>query len=241
MSDSDSAGSLGAVVTIVVATAPGATAHTRALLWRSVAGQPLMAWTLGALAPLEHLRYCALITPLARHEDGFKSIQNAAPAPMNAVIPTADDTWRCAFASIADIPVPYNWLIIVDATLPLITADCLRDGLRAAARTGVAIAGEPVKETLKRVQGQTVIETPPRGNLRRLLSPVIFRREALERALDGYDPASTAAHDLIAFAQLAGAPLTVFDAGYPGVRVTNDADLAIVETLLSQRQSETQP
>jgi 2-C-methyl-D-erythritol 4-phosphate cytidylyltransferase len=100
------------------------------------------------------------------------------------------------------------------------------------------MAGEPVKETLKRVQGQHVAETPPRDTLRRLLTPVIFRRDALWRLVESVDPSTTDPNDLVALLRSSGAALTVYDADYPCVRVTSEDDLAIVETLLSQRKSE---
>ena len=229
----------------MVATAPGADAVTRALLWRQVAGRPLAAWPLQALARLADVGFCALVTPLERYDDGIKAIQNAAPDGIKAVIPTASATWRRALACVEDIPMSFEWIIALDATEPLVTTAALRAGLDAATRTGVAIACEPVKETLKRTQGQMVIETPPRASLMRLFAPVVFQRAALARALAA--PAETAetapadADDLVALAQRSGAPLSVFAAGFPGVRLTAEDDLALIETLLTQRQAEAKP
>jgi 2-C-methyl-D-erythritol 4-phosphate cytidylyltransferase len=234
---------VGAVAALLVATAPDAGPQASDLLWRAISGRPLIGWTLQALMALDDLSYCALITPLERYDDGVKVIENdlsRAPGRVKVVLPTGANTWRRALASIEDIPTSCDWLLTVDATLPLVTTESLRAGLQAATRTGVAIAGEPVKETLKRVQGEKVVETPSRASLRRLFSPVIFRREAIWRVLDNYDPHRSDANDLVALAQLSGVPLTVFDAGYPAVRLTTERDLAIIETLLTQRESEAQ-
>ena len=160
---------------------------------------------------------------------------------MSGIFPRAESTWRSAFPPIEIIPPMCEWIVVLDAALPLVTVDVIRSGLCAAERTGVAMAGEPVKETLKRVDGAVVMETLPRDALRRLLTPVVFHRDALKRALDAYDPSRDDANNLVALTRLAGVPVTVFDAGYPAVRVTSEDDLAIVETLLRQRESEASP
>ena len=239
-SATDSRTPLGAVAAIVVATAPAADASTRELLWRPVAGRLLISWPLRALAQLGALGFCTLIAPPAYKDDALKAIQREAPARVNAVIPTVSSAWRRALASVEDIPASCAWIIALDAAQSLVTAAGLREGLRAAQRTGVAIAGEPVKETLKHVTQGVVTETPPRASLARLTAPVIFRREALECALAAVpaDADTAAEPDLIALAQRAGVPLVAFDAGNLSLRVTSEADLAIVETLLSQRPSE---
>jgi len=248
----------GAVAALVVATAPAAPPQTRALLWRRAAGRALAAWPLRALSQLAQLDYCALITPPERSQDGAQALTDEALRCVTAVIPTASVTWRGSLASVADIPPSCEWIIALDAAEPLVTSEALRAGLRAAARTGVAIAGEPVKETLKRTQGLMVVETPPRASLMRLFAPVVFQRAALERALvSSLDARSEAgsetrseagseardvddpdeADDLVALAQRSGAPLSVFAAGFPGVRLTAEEDLTLIETLLLQRQS----
>lgn len=228
----------GAVAALLVATAPDVGVETSDLLWRPVAGRPLITWPLRALTQLDELRGCALVAPAERADDARRLLATEAPALGCQVATSSERSWRGAISSgLARVPAG-EWIIVVDATLPLVSVASLRAGLRAVAQTGVAIAGEPVKETLKRVDGAVVVETPSRDSLRRLLAPVIFRREALRRALEGYDSARLDAHDLIALARLTGAPLIAYEADYPGVRVAVDADLAIIETLLSQRSPE---
>ena len=242
MDQADARTPSGAVAAVLVATAPDAGVQAADLLWRPVAGRPLSAWPVRSLARLDALRECALVAPVERAEDARRLLAAELPGLPCEVVPTPARDWRGALAlGLARISAASDWLIVLDATLPLVTTESLRAGLRAAARTGVALAGEPVKETLKRVDGVLVVETPPRESLRRLIAPLIFQRAALERVRGSLGDAAHAApdaRDLIALARLAGAPLTAYEAGYPGVRVTSEADLAILETLLSQRSPE---
>lgn len=228
----------GAVAAFVVATAPGVDDSVRDLLWRDVAGHSAVYWTLNALASLDGLGFCAIETPLHLLHVAQRIKDDRLPQVYSAVMPTKNYTWRHALAMLEDTSVFIEWIIVLDAAFPLVTPACLRAGLRAADKTGVAIAGEPVKETLKRVRGQHVVATPERSTLRRMLTPVVFQRAALRNVLNRSRPPSTVADDLFALAQLAGAPLTVYDAGYPSLRATNADDLPIIETLLRQRQTE---
>lgn len=239
----------GAVAALVVATAPDAVHDTAPqapdLLWRTVAGRPLFVWPLWALAQLEDVDFLALVVPPERQGEAAHIVGRAPlRGRVDAVLPSAGDDaiWRHALAALEGLAADCEWILALDATMPLVTSDAIHAGLRAAGRTGVAIAAEPVKETLKRLDGASVAETLPRDALRRLLPLVIFRREALDRALAATPTGATkGATDLIALAQLAGVPLTTFDAGYPAVRVTSEDDLAIVETLLRQRPLEARP
>jgi hypothetical protein len=238
MQQTESDTNRGAVAALVIATAPGASPQARDLLWRSVLGRPLISWPLQELQSVDALGFCGLVAPLGHRSNGIDLLHSIAPSESNHFMTPPDNTWFKALAALCDTPIFSKWIVVIDATLPLMTASTVRAGLSAANQTGIAIAGEPVKETLKRVHRRDVIETPLRGNLRRLLSPVIFQREALERVLDRYTASSSLPDDLVALTRLAGVPLTVFDVDYPTVRITSEDDLAIVETLLVQRESE---
>ena len=232
----------GAVHAILVATAPDAAAQTADLLWRPVLGRPLIAWPLSALLQLDALESC-FISFLPAHREDCRALVVDAP-PGNGSLSGAYCRGERNWLSLLEMSgrIRDGWLVVVDATLPLVTTSALRAGLLAAERTGVAIAAEPVKETLKRVDGQVVVETLPREALRRLCPPVIFSRAAIWRVIEAYDPAGDVdANDLIALIRRADVPLTVFDANYPCVRVTSEHDLSIVESLLRRREMESSP
>ncbi len=223
---------------LVVATAPGAVPGTSDLLWRPVLGLPLISWPLRELKSVDALGFCGLVAPFTHCTRGLEVLHAEEPSDYSQFMSTPGSTWIRALSALCDTPIFSKWIIVIDATLPLVTAASFRAGLRAAERTGIAMAGEPVKETLKRVRGRDVVETPLRGSLRRLVSPVIFQREMLQRVLDRHSPSSSIPDDIVALAQLAGVPIIIYDTGYPAVRVNSEDDLAIVETLLLQRLSE---
>lgn len=229
----------GAVAAFLVATAPGKGATPRELLWRPVLGRPLVAWPLRALARLDHLDSCSLVVPYTRYADGEYVIRDLPPASHCRVIGIDEAPWSFTLhALVHSSRVRKDWVILVDAALPLVSTESLRAGLRAARQTGVAIAAEPVKETLKRVEGQRVVETLPREHLRCLAATIIFHRDALRRVLRWFRDQPTTTADFVDVAQMAGLPLATFAVDYPCVRVTSEHDLAIVESLLRQRESE---
>jgi len=229
----------GTVAALIVATAPGGSQQTRDLLWRPVLGRPLVAWPFEAVARLDTLTTLYLTTPSARREAGVSMMSNIVGPLHRQAVPVDDISWSYALeAFVGSAHVQEDWIILVDAALPLVTTASLRAGLQAASQTGVAIAGEPVKETLKRVDGQRVAETLPRERLRRLISPLTFSHDALIGIYKTLRDHPSTSADLVDVAQMAGVPLTVFDVDYPCVRITTEHDLAIVESLLRQRESE---
>lgn len=234
MGQVDSGGIAGSVSAIVVGAAPAILLRDSALLWRAVARRPLIAWALDALAGLDGLSECIVIAPKNERRRAQPLRWGAGHHALAHPLAPGEDVW----AAMREALPASEWVIALDATAPLVTTASLRAGLDAAQRTGAAIAGEPVKETLKRVDDLRVVETLPRERLRRIQAPIIARGDLWRRALASYDPTRPAGADLVALAQIFDVPLTVYDIDYPGVRVASEADLALVETLLRERALE---
>lgn len=234
MGQMDSGGIAGTVSAIVVGAAPAILLRDSSLLWRTVAGRPLIAWALTPLAGLDGLSDCVVLAPTSARRRALALRWAPGRRVRASLLAPGEDVW----AAMREALPSSEWIIALDAAAPLVTIASLRAGLRAAVRTGAAIAGEPVKETLKRVEDLRVVETLPRERLRRIQAPIIARGDLWRRALASYDPTRPAGADLVALAQVFDVPLTVYDIDYPGVRVAAEADLALVETLLRERALE---
>ena len=133
-------------------------------------------------------------------------------------------------AGLAAVPDAADIIVVHDAARPLAT-DALFAAVIDAVRNGAdaAIPGVAVTDTVKRVEGDRVIETLDRSQLVAVQTPQAFRADALRKA----HGAGGDATDDAALVEAAGGTVVVV-AGEPGnIKVTTPADLRVAEALSS--------
>ena len=129
-------------------------------------------------------------------------------------------------------------VLVHDAARPLLEAQLIEDALAAASADGVdaAIAAAPVTDTIKRVGADRLVsQTLERSDLWAVQTPQVFRRAALERALDVGDDVLAQATDDAWLIERAGGTVVVVPAPRENLKVTTPLDLALAEMLISQR------
>ena len=90
-------------------------------------------------------------------------------------------------------------------------------------------------DTVKRVGGgDVVVETLDRAGLWAVQTPQVFRRAALERALDVPDDVLAQATDDAWLVERAGGRVVVVEAPRENLKVTTPLDLALAELLLGR-------
>lgn len=204
------------------------------LVWRQVAGRPLVAWTVRAVAHTPALTGVALLVPPQR-ASAAEALAVAERWERVVVLAARGPGLAAALAqAIEALPATSGWVVSHDLARPLVTPELLVAGLAAAGQTGASSAFEPVKETVKRVDGAAVVETLERSRLGLLQTPQVFERGRLAEACARY-PADARAPDAATIALASG--LTV--AAYPGspdnLAVRSEEDLRLAERLLLRR------
>lgn len=135
-------------------------------------------------------------------------------------------------AGLAALPEVITLVAIHDAARPLLTDALLNRVLAAARETGAAIPVMPVTDTIHEVTVDgTIASTPDRSCFRTAQTPQIARRDWLERAFAVGGPATDEAGRLAA----AGFRVRVVPGEPDNVKVTWPADVAVAESLLSER------
>jgi 2-C-methyl-D-erythritol 4-phosphate cytidylyltransferase len=135
-------------------------------------------------------------------------------------------------AGLAVVPASADVVLVHDAARPLATEalfaaviDAVRDGADGA------VPGLPVADTIKRVDGDRVIETVPRDDLVAVQTPQAFRADALRAAhrdrADGTDDAALIERD--------GGKVVVVPGDPANVKVTAPDDLELVAMLQARR------
>lgn len=127
----------------------------------------------------------------------------------------------------------FHWVVIHDGARPCVSVDLIEQGLREARQTGAAIAAVPVKETIKIVDVDGMIEdTPSRDIIWVAQTPQIFRFDIISEA---YRRGKGAATDDAALVEALGYKVKVYMGSHENIKVTTQEDLALAEVILRNR------
>ena len=204
--------------------------------WAVVGGKPALTWSVAACARAAPLGAVALVVASDRLNDACALAEAEGWRYVRPVAAHGPQLRDAIAAGQAALPVDCHWVVLHDAARPLLTPELILAGLTAAARTGVACACEPVKETIKRARASAVTETLERAHLALLQTPQVFARERLLALLDCDAGGQWA--DAAARAAALGMPVATFPGGHENLRVAAADDVALAEDVLARRQRE---
>ena len=127
---------------------------------------------------------------------------------------------------------PCDIVMVHDGARPCVDNATLERGIRAAAEQGAAVAGVPVKDTIKVVSpGHLVEDTPDRARLWQAQTPQVFRYDIL---LEAHRLCTGEVTDDAAMVERLGYQVRMFEGTYENIKVTTASDLAIAEAFLRQ-------
>ncbi len=131
---------------------------------------------------------------------------------------------------------PHDWVLVHDGARPCLDQSLLERGWDAVRGCGAALAGVPVKDTIKVVSPEKMVkETPPREGLWAAQTPQFFRYDLLQRA---HQQCREPVTDDAAMVEQLGHPVQMFLGSYENLKITTPDDLIIAEALLTRRYSE---
>jgi 2-C-methyl-D-erythritol 4-phosphate cytidylyltransferase len=196
-----------------------------------LAGSPLLQWSVDALRSVSSIERIVVALP-----PGVSAPEGTLGVPGGAV---RSESVRLALAAAG----PGDPVLVHDAARPLLTPELAERVIAGALAEGVdaAIAAAPVTDTVKRVgeRGEegdgAVLETLDRSRLWAVQTPQVFRRAALEHALDVPDEVLAQATDDAWLVERAGGRVVVVEAPRENLKVTTPLDLALAELLIDRR------
>jgi len=194
-----------------------------------VAGRPLVAWSLDAIAAAERIGPVVIAAP-AGFEDELEAVAPEAAVVLGASsrsgsVANALSRVETEIVAVHDAARPLAPPALFDSVVEALAEDLGSDGVIAAA---------PVQDTLKRASGDRlrVSETLDREGLWAIQTPQAFRSEALRGALAVDAAVLEAATDDAMLVEAAGGSVRLHPVTEPNPKVTSAADLALVEALL---------
>ena len=201
-----------------------------------IAGQPMVAHTLAALAQVARL--AASLVVLAPDDDRFEALVPAFEGERGWVCRRGGATRADTVAGGLDELLargarPDDWVLVHDAARCLVRPEWIDRLIVACLPDAVGgLLALPVADTLKRAEGGRVAETLPRADKWAAQTPQMFRIGTLREALAKAGSAMT--DDASAIEAMGLAPLLVEgDAG--NLKVTWPSDFTLAERVLAAR------
>lgn len=192
-----------------------------------LAGRSLLQWSVDALRAVPAIEQIVVALPAgADAPAGTSGIRGGM---------VRSESVRLALAAAG----PGDPVLVHDAARPLLTGELAQatiGALEADETLDGAIAAVPMTDTVKRVTSDgVVVETLARDELWGVQTPQVFRRAALERALDVPDEVLAQATDDAWLIERAGGRVGVVESTRENLKVTTPHDLVVAEMLLASR------
>ncbi|HEU4684041.1 MAG TPA: 2-C-methyl-D-erythritol 4-phosphate cytidylyltransferase [Nitrospira sp.] len=142
--------------------------------------------------------------------------------------------------ALAAVDQPVDLVVVHDAVRPFVTVQMVEDVVKAARAAGAAIVALPMRDTVKQVGANRVIDrTIDRTTLWLAQTPQAFRRDWLVEAHDKARREGITATDDAFLLEWLGRPVSVVEGSGENIKVTRPEDMMIGEAIWTVRQSGT--
>jgi 2-C-methyl-D-erythritol 4-phosphate cytidylyltransferase len=202
----------------------------------SLYGRSVLQHTLERL--LSHAAVSGAVVALAADDPHWPGWRNLHGKPVLTCIggDARADSVLAGLQALPDTVRERDWVLVHDAARPCLRHDDLQRLLDHGCVHAVgAILAAPLRDTLKRADARGEIEaSEPRERLWRALTPQLFRRATLERALEAaLATGSIVTDEAMAIERIGLKPMLV-EGAEDNLKITTAADLALAEFVLGR-------
>src|SRR5262245_31344431 len=189
---------------------------------------PLLAEPLRRLEECDRIDAIVVVAPPEWEEPAILLAEELGATKVTACVPGGDTRSASVRAGVAEVPDDAAVILVHDAARPLLPPGLVPRLLDALAEGfDGAVPGVPVADTIKRVSGGVVVETPARDELVAVQTPQAFAAAVLRTAAAGEGS------DCASLVEAAGGRVKVVAGEERLLKVTTAADLVRAEALLA--------
>jgi 2-C-methyl-D-erythritol 4-phosphate cytidylyltransferase len=200
-----------------------------------LAGRPLMAWSLAALAASKAVEEVVIAAPDG-YEEEIAAVAREAAAEISTDVVAGGESRSHSVANGLEAVAEAAIVVVHDAARPLVTAELVDRSVAQLERWGcdAVIAAARATDTIKEAgAGGRVTATLERSSLWAVQTPQTFRVEALRRAVDGAE--LDRAYDDAQLVEAIGGDVRIVESSRDNLKITTPFDLRVAELLLETR------
>ena len=202
----------------------------------TVAGRPVLAWTLEAALASPEIRWIGIVGQPVDQADIEALVAAASPDRPVVWIQGGDTRQESVSNGLAALPEGAEAVLIHDGARCLVEPGLIARCAEAVAAGKAVIAAAPVTDTIKRVDDDGVIQdTPDRSELWGAQTPQGFPVEQLRQAHARATAEGWSVTDDASLFERLGWPVQVIASSPANIKITTPFDLTVAEAVLAAR------
>lgn len=193
-------------------------------------GRPLLAESLERLEGSDWVDQIVIAAPPDWEEPSILVAEELAATKVSSAVRGGDSRSESVRLALAEVPEDAAVVLVHDAARPLLPDEVIERVLAPLSEGWEAVVPAlRVSDTVKRVEGDRVVETLRRDDLVAVQTPQAFLADSLRRAVAGDVSEAT---DCASLVEAGGGRVTWVEGDARLLKVTDPADLALVESWL---------
>ena len=201
-------------------------------VFMSLAGKPLLAWSVDACQSCKLVDRIVIVLNEAKLDLGRGLVKDRRWSKVVEVCAGGrrrQDSVRQGLNELDDC----DWVIIHDGARPFLSEDLIGDGLEAAQATGAAVAAVPIKDTVKLGGSDMIVSrTLNRQELWAVQTPQIFRFDIIAEA---HEQVKEDVTDDASMVEHLGHKVRLYMGSYNNIKITTPEDLSLAELIAGRR------
>ncbi|KMY48193.1 2-C-methyl-D-erythritol 4-phosphate cytidylyltransferase [Peribacillus loiseleuriae] len=150
------------------------------------------------------------------------------------LVPGGKERQQSVFNGVKEIKED-GLVLVHDGARPFIDHSLIKRLTEAASSHGGAIVAVPVKDTIKKVKENMVIETVERSSLWAVQTPQAFRVSILKKAHEEAEKDDYLGTDDASLLERKGQPVVIIEGDYDNIKITTQEDLYFAEAILHKK------
>ena len=199
----------------------------------NLGSKPILAWSLLAFERCTDVDAIVLVVRKDQLTAAQALVKMFGISRVSKVVAGGTRRQDSVRIGLAEVDSATRIVVVHDGVRPCVTSEMISNTIKLARRTGAAVVGRRIWDTVKVVEkGTTISSTADRAKLWGVQTPQAFNAQLIRKAYDALEAAGKEVTDDAAAVELLGEPVRIHETNLANPKITTVDDLQIAAAVL---------
>lgn len=201
----------------------------------TIGDKPIITETLAVFNDSPYIDEIILVSPAGDMPLMEKMLKKYDLAKVSKIVKGGKERQDSISNGLGALDQSSSIVLVHDGVRPFISDEIIKELIDTVNKYGAAIVAVPVKDTVKKVLGASIVETMPREDLWLAQTPQAFRFEIIKAAYENAREKGIKGTDDASLVQAMGSDVKIVMGSYENIKITTPEDLVFAEAIKKER------